>query len=219
MPLTTVKFHYERRSPLGMLLRIAKYELDEIDRFLSLAKKAHRSEQNILERLAARTGGNTPDEWLVDDFAQLQDFSALSGEFAVLGLWRCIELYRKRAVRVASGAVAAAKIFKHAEFMKDLARLGITEKRIRCARSVDELRCLNNSIKHERYVDGKLADFPRWRGKKGCELGSLEHHYQRLRPAADRYLSDLANRLARSTPTPPPTAPRPPVGVVTVRLA
>jgi len=198
MPLNIVKFRYKRRSPFEILLRIARYELGDIDRFLSLAKKARRSEENVIERLAVRTGSNTPDDWLADDFAQLQEFSALRGEFATVALWRCIELNRKGAIRVASGENAAAKVFKHVEFQKELAKLGIVESRIRCARSVNELRCLNNSIKHERHVDGKLADFPRWRSKKGCQLGNLEHHFPRLRSAAERYLTDLASRLSRS---------------------
>jgi hypothetical protein len=118
-----------------MSMRIARYELGNIDTFLTLAKKAQRSEQNILERLAARRRDNTPDDWLVDDFAQLDDFAALSAEFAVVGLWRCIELCRKAVIRVASGESAAARVFKHREFQRELSKLGITEERIRCARS------------------------------------------------------------------------------------
>lgn len=184
-----------------MFLRIAKYELDNIDKFLNLAKKARRSQQQSLERIAAKSGDNTPDDWLVDDFAQLDDFASLSAEFAIIGLWRCIELYRKRAIRVASGNKAASNAFKHKAFQKELSSLGIVEKCIRCARSVDELRCLNNSIKHEQRVDGELAGFPRWRSKKGRELGNLEPHYRRLRPVAERYLIDLADRLDRRTAT------------------
>ena len=184
-----------------MLLRIAKYELENIDEFLNLAKKARRSQQQSLERIAAKSGGNTPDEWLVDDSAKLDDFASLSSEFAIIGLWRCIELFRKKAIRVAAGNKAASSAFKQKALQKELSSLGIVEKRIRCARSVDELRCLNNSIKHAQRVDDELAGFPRWRSKKGRELGNLETHYRRLRPVAERYLVDLADRLNRRIAT------------------
>src|SRR3989304_5908939 len=59
-----------------------------------------------------------------------------------------IELYRKRAILFASGTQAATMVFRHKEFQKQLKSLGIDETQTRCARSVDELRCLNNSIKY-----------------------------------------------------------------------
>ncbi len=180
-----------------MFLRLAKYGMDNIDEFLNLAKKARRLQQQGLERIAANSGGNTPDDWLVDDFAQLDDFGSLCAEFAIVGLWRCVELYGTKAIRVASGNEAASKVFNHKAFQKELLNLGIVESRIRCARSVDELRCLNNSIKHEQRVGSELAGFRLWQSKKGRELGNLEHQYRRLRPVAERYLVDLADRLDR----------------------
>jgi hypothetical protein len=199
MPSNPVKYQYKPTSPFQFFLRRAKYELDNIDRFLNLAKNAQRSQQNVLERVAAKRHENIPDDWLVDDFAELDDFAALSAEFAIVGLWRCIELYRKRAIHVASGEKAAKNAYKHKEFQRELLRLGITEKRIRCARSVDELRCLNNSVKHDKHVNDELTEFPRWRSKKGRKLGNLEPHYPRLRSAAERYLTDLAERLSSMT--------------------
>ena len=76
----------------------------------------------------------------------------------------------------------------------------IKEGKIHCAKDVDELRCLNNAIKHERRVNSALAKFPGW--KKGTELGDLESHYYRLQPLAKRYLEDLAKRLKAKFPPP-----------------
>ena len=69
------------------------------------------------------------------------------------------------------------------------------EKKICCAQSVDELRCLNNAIKHERKVGDELAKFPLWQNKEDDELGDLESHYHILRPFAKQYLEDLTERL------------------------
>ena len=175
-------FKYRRRSPFPLLLRIAEHELANIDAFFDLAKKTWRPEQNL-------------DDWLVDEVAELEDLALLSEEFAIVGLWRCIELYRKRAMRIALSKDAARRSFRHKEFQKDLLQLQIEETKLRCARYVDELRCLNNAIKHERRVDDELAEFPRWKKKKGNKLGGLERHYLRLRPFAMRYLEDLTKLL------------------------
>jgi hypothetical protein len=185
-------FKYQRRSPFALLLRIAKYELERIDYFLQLARKAQTPEQVVLElRRIAQRDGTEDDDLLVDDFAQLGDFAQFASEFAIFALWRCIELFQTQAVRTASGGKAVARAWVHKRLQEELSRLGITECRIRCARSVNELRCLNNAIKHNQYVSSELAAFGRWRTKKGSELGNLECHYRRLRPPAERYLDDL----------------------------
>ena len=175
-------FKYRRRSPFPLLLRIAKYELDDIDAFFDLANKTWRPKPN-------------QDDWLVDEVEELEDLALLSEEFAIVGLWRGIELYRKRAMGIALNKNAARRSFRHKEFQKDLLQFQVEETKLRCARYVDELRCLNNAIKHERRVDDELAEFPLWKKKKGKKLGGLERHYLRLRPYAMRYLEDLTKVL------------------------
>lgn len=178
----TRKFKYKRRSPFPLLLRIAEHELDSIDAFFDLAKETWRPKHNL-------------DDWLVDEVAELEDLALLSEEFAIVGLWRCVELYRKRAMRIALSKDAARRAFKHEEFQKDLLQLQIDETKISCARSMNELRCLNNGIKHERRVDDELAEFPKWKKKKGKKLVGLERHYRRLHHLTKRYLEDLTRLL------------------------
>jgi hypothetical protein len=136
-----------------------------------------------------------PDPLPIDTLMILQPLSA---EFAIVGTWRCVELFRKGAIRFAFGEKAADRAYRHKVFQGQLSRLRITEARLRCARSVDELRCLNNAIKHDQTISGELTSFPRWRGKEGDKLGDLERHRVRLRRAVDGYLSDLTKRLSRS---------------------
>ena len=189
----------------ALALRLAKFEMGYMDHFVDLTAKASREEVKTLDRLASQAN-KVPDDWFADDFAEVTEFRTLSSEFAIVGLWRCIELYRKSAVRFACGVDVAKNTYKQEKFTNALSGLGIVEKDIRCARAVDELRCLNNAVKHERRVDNKLAGFQRWRNKKGGKLGSLEIHYKRLRPLAEHYLEDLAHRLIRwrdANPTSP----------------
>lgn len=191
----TMKFKYRPPSFYSIRLMFAKYEINAIEDFFDRAKEAWRKGQQDLEQIAARSGENVPDDWLFDDVAQLKEFSWLYAEFAIIGLWRCIELYEaeaKRHIRRHGQSVMRAII-------KD------EKKKIRCARSVNELRCLNNAIKHRRRVDGELAKLPRWKNKKDDELGDLESHYHRLRPFAKQYLEDLTDRLKKAkSPSPIP---------------
>ena len=210
------KFTYRHRSAFdSVLLRITGYELAQLDAFFEQSKTSLKFEKKTLEQIAEESGGRYPDDFWVDDFAQLEEFAQLSSEFAIIGLWRCVELYRKNAIRYAWGDDDAIRCclgrkksehpfpFNHKDFLDIFSVLKIEEaSKIRCTRSVDELRCPNNAIKHERRVNNALAIFPRWKGKEGNKLGDLESHYSRLRPCAERYLEDLAKRLKAIFPPP-----------------
>ena len=181
-------FQYRPPSPFNVLLRITEGEFGNIDSFREHAEQAHERQQTHLERLASTNSGrNLPDDWLTDDFSALADFAELSAEFSIVGLWRCIELFRKRAIWNCSGKKAAAGVFTHKQFQRELSKMRINEKRISCSRTVDELRCLNNSIKHYQRVGDELATFRYWRNKEGQPLENLAARYPRFRTAAERY--------------------------------
>ena len=197
-------FKYQHRSAFdGVLLRLTEYALDQIDAFFEQSKRSLKFEKETLEKIVARSGGegDCDDRW-VDEVAKLEGFAWLSSEFAIIGLWRCVELYRKAAIKHALGPSAVQDVFVHRKFQEKLRSQGIEESQICCAEHVDELRCLNNAIKHERRVSDELAKFPKWKAKEDDELSDLEHHYSRWRPLAEQYLEDLAKRLKAKFPPP-----------------
>ena len=198
------EFKYQHLSAFdGVLLILTEYEMEQLDAFFEHSKVSLKLEEKYLKQRVASSsrGEDDLDDWWVDDFAQLEEFAWLSSEFAIVGLWRCVELYRKDAIRHALGPSAVQGIFIHKEFQKKLRSQGIEESQICCAEHMDELRCLNNAIKHERRVSNELAaKFLEWKGKEGEKLGDLERHYHRLQPLAKQYLEDLAKRLKAQFP-------------------
>ena len=106
------KFEYKHRSHFDTtLLRIAEYEMDRIDAFFGQSKRSLREEKALKQRVASSGRADNPDDRWVDDFAQLEEFAWLSSEFAIIGLWRCVELYRKDAIRHALGDDNAIRCF------------------------------------------------------------------------------------------------------------
>ena len=211
----TSEFKYQPRSDFdGRLLRLTGGQLEKIDAFFEQSKTSLRFERKELEQRAERSGGGYPDDFWVDYVAQLEEFAWLSSEFAIIGLWRCVELYRKEAIKHALGDDNAIRCFlrgkkskrrfsfNHKNFVDILAKLDIEESKICYAEYMDELRRLNNAIKHDRRVNDSLAEIPGWEGKKGDRLGDLEGHYSRLQPYAKKYLEDLAKRLKAKFPPP-----------------
>jgi hypothetical protein len=190
-----MKFEYKPTPPFFIFLRLAKYDIEEVDHYLTLAHESRDSRLETLGKLSQSDKIDGPEDYLTDDFAQLDDFAIIASEFAVIGLWRSIELYRRRAMLNVFGQDGAAIAFKNKKFKEYLAKLGIVEETLGRANAVDELRCLNNAIKHTRHVTGELSNFGCWRKKKGEELGDLSSHYERLKPLASEYLEDITKHL------------------------
>ncbi len=189
-----MKFEYKPISPFFLMLRLAKYDIDEVDHYLTLAEEARGSRLGNLKKLSESEKTDGLEDKLADDLAQLDDFAIIASEFAVIGLWRSVELYRRRAMLEAFGQKGADIAFNNKKFKKHLTNLGIAEDTLRCAGSVDELRCLNNAIKHTRRVTPELSKFASWQ-KKGEDLGDLSLHYRRLKPLATEYLENITEHF------------------------
>lgn len=181
------KYQY-RRQPFHLLLRLARYELEDVDRLVRWSEHQRQGREALLERLTHS------DEQFVDDVAEIDAFARLYAECAVVALWRCVELFRKRVTAQVIGAPKAGEEFRRKDFCGLLKQLGIPESKLRCEKSVNELRCLNNAIKHDGYVGGKLAALHRWKQRSGQKIGDLRPHYVRFRPLVERYMDDLTKR-------------------------
>lgn len=210
-------------------------EMRLLNNFFEQAEQNLRSKEQKLEQREKSSGKNvSPEDLFLNDSAKaaLEEFACLSSEFAIVGLWRCVELFRTKAIghalndptvlrslpkewRKRFGKLLAIHLAKgshkdlkssfaliHDDFVDVLSEWGIEEQKIHCAEPVEELRLLNNAIKHQRQVTDSLAEISWWEDKEGEELGNLERHYRRLQPLAERYLEDLANRLRTKFPPP-----------------
>ena len=59
----------------------------------------------------------------------------------------------------------------------------------------DELRLLNNAIKHRGTVSDGLSKKLLWTGRKKEKLIELQSHYERLSPLCLAYKNELLDRL------------------------
>jgi len=174
--------------------RIAEYAAEEIDSFRAhVAEGRETRERSLTERAA----GLSPEaqEFLADDFAELDTVTRLSDQLAIVALYRVVELTTGRMIAHEFGRAAqrqASDIGKVADLLKN--QKGIDLKAVPHYHAIDELRLLNNAIKHEGKVTKPLADaFPRW--TEGADLTGLDKAYDRLRPKVPPYIFRLAERM------------------------
>lgn len=130
--------------------------------------------------------------------ASAYETKALADELSIIALYKKVEVHIGRVVKKKVPAVAT----KNLAYFKQLCEvLPFDIKIINGFAGFNELRLLNNSIKHEGKVSTELAkEFQQW--MPGAKLAELDKAYQRLLPEANRFVAALVERLYDDTPDP-----------------
>jgi len=96
-------------------------------------------------------------EFLADDLYELEGITGLGDELAIVARYRVVELMRARAVTHRFGVEARGKS-SNIRVLRDFLRTrGIDLDGVQHATAIDELRLLNNAIKHEGCVTRELS--------------------------------------------------------------
>lgn len=175
------------------------YSFDVLDQFHDLLQTAANESAN---RLQAEYDGLSSESfeceshmeayksYLDDDFYQLAEAKKLGQALAITGLYRQVETQVKRALRPTFPEMGKNKIEK--------ILLGIPQKEIDSSKlvgfdAINELRMLNNLIKHaDSRVDKKLATaYPTW--IENSELHDLDKAYDRLKPLVEKFIHAFIN--------------------------
>lgn len=189
---TTPKKTYK----LGTFMRSIHltHTFDVLDEFQSLLEFAwSQSEKRLREEYEGMTAYGFENEhaitdfrsFLEDDFHQLGEVKKLGDALAISALYRQVETQIRRVV---------GSTFPDANNKKkDKILLGKAVPEIDCSKlpgfdALNELRMLNNCIKHAgSKADAKLASaYPAWIENE--ELADLNKAYARLKPLAHQYL-------------------------------
>jgi hypothetical protein len=180
---------------------LAESAIEEIDRF---RKHVHDGRAESLRRIRKRadTLPSAVQELLAEEVYELDSFSRLADQLSIVALHRVVEINTGRMLAHEFGEAdgsEACKIRRNAsdirwvkKFLKD--KKDIKLKSIPHYRAIDELRALNNAIKHAERVTKELAEKNR-RWHEGKELSGLDKAYERLRSEVPAYIFRLAERM------------------------
>lgn len=119
-------------------------------------------------------------------------------KLAIVGIYRHIEINQSRIMQILFPASANPKWkpglwHKYFHVRTELLTAGINIDKIPYHPSFNELRCLNNSIKHNDRVNDELAKFKSWKNKPLID-DKIDAAYIRLSKTAPKYLEALATR-------------------------
>lgn len=173
---------------------------EEIDEFLGHLKASlgHRL-QVLNEELSTLSEGQFEDpldiyryqEHLLEQIFSAQNARDLGDELSVIALYKKIETKTCRIIKHRISAAAS----KNLSYYKQLREaLPFDLDAVHGFSSFNELRLINNSIKHDGVVSQDLADnFPVW--TVGAELTELGRAFARILPGAKNYVSDLVEKV------------------------
>jgi len=126
-----------------------------------------------------------------------EDLCIEAERLAMVGLYSKLELtMRVLLSRIYGKDVEEEELYKWNKLKKRLnLDFQVDVMKIRGSKTVDELRCLANSIKHEGRVNRELAQFRGWRRNK--DIKHVRRHFPRMQRAAETFLRFLSRRLER----------------------
>ncbi|MDC8443625.1 hypothetical protein JJO83_13095 [Halomonas aquamarina] len=164
---------------------LSEYDDDVID---GLYYAACEAESNIKKKSASvlddlESDSSTSDSernelelFLGDDAYEAELIRQTSEEMVIIALYKTVEIATKRML-ASSGLFSESEVrsFFRIKELKRLAGQRVDRlEEIPGFYSYDELRCINNCIKHSGKVDDELSRFPRWgKGEKGKSLTSF----------------------------------------------
>ncbi|MEO3988140.1 hypothetical protein [Plesiomonas shigelloides] len=199
----------ERNSKRTMTRCMAIYNTDIIDEIYSAGILNKISlEENLYERVNKITTDealtNQEKEELLtsisDENSIGSDTIELIEEMQIIALYKTIETVIKKML-LSSGLInkdEIKKLHRVKELKVKLKEIGCDITTLSGFQQFDELRCLNNCIKHSGYVDKELAKHSIW--KKNEKITNCGKHYVRLKDGVaifiDNFLKSIVAKIA-----------------------
>lgn len=209
---TTVKTGYR----YGQLLKSIhlQHNCDVLDEFHSLL---HSVCAQTEQSLAARYKGISPEDfeheddleayssYLEDDFYQLEEAKKLGHALAIMGLYKQVETHINRVLRATFPDIGKGK--RKSILIGD-PQTEINGSKLAGHAALNELRLLNNLIKHNDSIANSelVSANPMW--VAGTELQGLDVAYERLKPLVSQYMTAFVTEAYANTKEfgSPPTA-------------
>ncbi len=140
---------------------------------------------------------------LNEDILQLKEVEDISKKLAVVGLYMVVETFTKQIMKCFYQDLdekmkkEKLHILHKWGVLKDKLNVlcGLDLSEVSEFSVIDELRCLNNVIKHGGYVDEKLAAFLTWKDDIGKEIYVDKIELEKFYISIPKYIHDMAEKI------------------------
>jgi hypothetical protein len=174
----------------------------QLEPVISLRTHIHTQNELELQKLRAWARRDRDVDG-IDDVApdivyELEEALALGEQLLLVALYRIVELTTVRVLgwRFGPDVVAKNQLYKANKLSAALKHQAIDVRGFPGFAQVDELRCLNNAIKHDGSVTADLAKYSGW--VLGKPLGDCNAAIGRLSGSVGQYLDALVDAVVPS---------------------
>lgn len=146
-------------------------------------------------------------ENLIDQVEALKDVVNLTYELAIIALYKKVEITTKKAIKILDPNIEQKNLYRIDFLKQQLKNQGINIATFTNYKAMNELRILNNCIKHSGLVNNELAEYNGWIEGKSLnhiekiersngdvdirKLNDIQSAYERLNPLCQDYLKVL----------------------------
>ena len=134
-------------------------------------------------------------EFLSDEHYESKLIKELSEEMVIIALFKTVEISIKKMLQCSQLFTEDElhQFFRIKALMRHVREKIVDLKTLEGLSSYDELRCINNSIKHKGTVGNELAEFNGW--TEGEKIINLWSHYERLKPGVRNFVYKLSDKI------------------------
>lgn len=182
--------------------RLAKFQVDLVGRYLEGAEQQFGEEVASLKKKSkSLTKNRFEDEHdyevyvdtLASDYEILEDIKELSEQLAIVALYRIVELNIQKILLWRYPKEQVKKLRRIDRIADHLSKDGIRLEKVRHYKAADEIRLLNNAVKHEKKVTKQLEKYKGY--KEGRDLKNMDKAFKRLSPRVPKFLRSLAEKV------------------------
>lgn len=132
-----------------------------------------------------------------DIYKQQSQIKCIANESMVINLWATIEQYVSRSLQILTKK-QVSNSHKWHEIVEKFSVYGFDIKKLSAYGSIDEIRVINNKIKHSYYVDDQLAKFQFFSEHNGKSISSVPLRVEDYTVAAYHFIIQLINIMGPS---------------------
>lgn len=201
LKITNYKFHsFENAS---------NYAFDQLIEKLQELNETKKGFPNLNSALQSITKGkNFVDEYinalinhLPDTLERISQHANINQEIfslcemAIIYLFKNLEIAIKRTIKIAYPQVNTRDLFNWKEMNNFLSSKDIDVNKLKGFKEFDELRKVNNNLKHGEYITSEVKTIKEFKGMEKFEFPNLMEFYVRVRDMCEKFLSEIGNSI------------------------
>lgn len=136
-------------------------------------------------------------DFLIEDVSIMDDIRIIGEELAIIGLYKTIEISIKKSVKLSEkfSKKKLEELHKIENFIGHFRSVNIEVESIEGFNSFNELRLINNCLKHSGFVSKALMDFNPSLWRKGEKINNSAETFSRLLYPSVKFLKELGNKI------------------------